>query len=280
MPWKRREVIGDCELILGDCLEVLPTLGLVDAVVTSPPYDEQRAYTDAFMGVDCLAVLSALSGLLSEGGVIVWNVADGTKDGSETGSSFRQALHCKALGLRIHDTMIFEKYQAFGGSSRAYLHAFEFMFVFSNGTPKTFNAIMDKPNARPGRLESTARGGTRKDGTIPERKMRLTPDVSKRTNVWRYAVGGGDTGHPAVMPLNMASDHVYSWTNTQDVVLDPFMGSGTTGVACVKLGRKFIGVEIDEGYFEIACRRIRDAYAQPDMLVEAARKPEQLAMLP
>ena len=280
MTYVRKEELAEgVVLYQGDCLEVLPTLGRFDLVVTSPPYDEQRAYTEAFKGVDCFAVISALAEGLSDGGVIVWNVADGTKDGSETGTSFRQALHATECGLRLHDTMIFEKYQAFGGSNKAYLHAFEYMFVWSKGSPKAFNPIKDKPNARPGKLESTARGGTRKDGTIPERVMRLTPDYSKRTNVWRYAVGGGDTGHPAVMPLDMASDHVFSWSNEGDHVVEPFLGSGTTGVACAKLGRKFTGIEIDPGYFDIACRRIEAALKQPDMFIDPPKPMKQEALL-
>lgn len=265
---RKEVVIGDCRLLLGDCLEILPTLGKVDAVVTSPPYDNLRNYGDGWEGVDSIAVLSHLASLVSDGGVIVWNVADQSVDGSETGTSFRQALHAIDCGLRLHDTMIYERAQAFGGSSRAYLHAFEFMFVFSKGEPVTFNAIRDRRNARPG-IESVTKGGRKPDGTIPERHKKETAAFGKRTNIWRYGVGGESIDHPAVMPHQMARDHVFTWTNPGHSVLDPFMGSGTTGVACAKQGRSFIGIEIDEGYFDIAVSRIRKAYDQPDLFVQA-----------
>ena len=276
----RVEQIGDATLYLGDCLEILPTLGKVDAVVTSPPYDDLRAYGADYRGVDCIAVIRAVAAALNEGGVCVWNVADQTVDGSETGSSFRQALAAMESGLRLHDTMIYERAQAFGGSSLAYLHAFEFMFVFSKGKPKTFHALRDRKNIRP-KVESVTKGGRRRDGSIPERHQKKTAEMGKRTNIWRYGVGGKNYDHPAVMPYQMASDHVASWTDCGNAILDPFMGSGTTGVACAKLGRKFIGIEIEPKYFDIACERIERAYAQPDFFVQGPEreKPTQADLL-
>ena len=169
-PWKRKEIIGDCTLYLGDCLEVMPLLGRVDAVVTSPPYDSLRDYGAGFNGVDCIAVIRQIEALLADGGVCAWNVADQMINGSETGSSIRQALAAIEAGLNLHDTMIYEKAQAFGGSNRAYLHAFEYVFIFSKGTPKAFNALKDKKNARPG-FESLMKGGRRKDGTLSDRHI-------------------------------------------------------------------------------------------------------------
>lgn len=276
----RVEVIGDCTLYLGDCLEVMaafPACFQVHGVVTSPPYDDLRAY-GANWSLDWQRVLEHLAKRLAPGGVLVWNVADQTVDGSETGTSFRQALHALDCGLRLHDTMLYERAQAFGGSSRAYLHAFECMFVFSNGEPRVFNAIRDRKNVRPG-VESVTKSGRNKDGVIPERHRKETADFGKRTNIWRYGVGGEDHGHPAVMPYQMARDHVLSWSDAGDTILDPFMGSGTTGVACAKLGRKFLGIEVDPDYFDIACRRIAKAYEQPDMFIERPAEPKQEALL-
>jgi site-specific DNA-methyltransferase (adenine-specific) len=271
----REERIGGQRLILGDCLEVMPTLGKVDSVVTSPPYDKQRDYGAYFDGVDCEAVIRSAANVVCDGGVIVWNVADQTINGSESGSSFRQALAAISCGLRLHDTMIYERAQAFGGSSMAYLHSFEFMFVFSNGVPKSFNPIRDRRNARPG-VESVTKGGRRADGSIPERHRKATSEFGKRTNIWRYGVGGENYGHPAVMPYQMAHDHIVSWSNQGDTILDPFMGSGTTLVACQKLGRQGIGIEIDPDYFEIACKRVEEAARQPDLFIEPTPKPEQI----
>jgi DNA modification methylase len=266
-PWKKHVKIGDCDLYLGDCLEVMPALGKVDAVVTSPPYDDLREYGAGFTGVDLLRCIELVSEQLVNGGVCMWNVADATSKGSETGSSFKQALHAIKCGLNLHDTMIFEKAQSFGGSNIAYLHSFEYMFIFSNGKPKTFNPIRDRPNVRGGVNESTAKGGMRKDGTIPERTKKTASLFGKRKNIWKYGVGGGRTGHPAVFPIKLAEDHVKSWTNKAEIILDPFMGSGTTLVACAKLGRKGIGIELDPDYFEIACKRVQAAYDQPDLFV-------------
>ena len=276
----RVEVLAEgVTCILGDCLEVLPTLGTFDAVVTSPPYDNLRSYGSSFSGVDTFAVIGGIAAGLADGGVCVWNVADQTVDGSESGTSFKQALYAKDCGLRLHDTMIYEKPQAFVGSNNAYLHSFEFMFVWSRGAPRAFNPIRDRRNVRGGGIESTAKGGMRPDGTVPDRQMKATAEFGKRKNIWTYGVGGGETGHPAVMPIGMASDHISSWTNPGFLVVDPFMGSGTTGVAAVKLGRRFTGIEIDETYFDIACRRIEQALKQPDMFIEPPKPVKQESML-
>ena len=274
---KPTQIIGDCELHQGDCLEIMPQLGLFDLVVTSPPYDDLREYGETFDGVDCCAVISALSGKLTSGGVIVWNVADATVNGSETGSSFRQALAGLNVGLKLHDTMIYVKDNVNFPESNRYFSGFEYMFVFSNGAPRTFNPIKDRPNKWAGtKMFGTDR---QKDGSKTQisGKGKLIKNYGMRFNWWRMTNNQGDTGHPAPMPYSMAHDHITSWSNCGDIVTDPFMGSGTTGVACVKLGRKFIGIELEPKYFDIACQRIEDAYKQPDMFVEQPKKttPEQ-----
>ena len=270
-PWQRHVKIGDCDLYLGDCLAVMPALGKVDAVVTSPPYDNLRDYGEGFDGVDCFGVLTNISNILINGGVCMWNVADATIKGSESGSSFRQALHAIDCGLNLHDTMIYQKPQAFGGSSKAYLHSFEYMFVFSKGVPKTFNAIRDRKNVRDG-ISSTTKGGRKKNGQLQERTTVEVSPYGKRKNVWAFGVGGVNHGHPAIMPDSMARDHIISWSNESETILDPFMGSGTTLVACAKLGRKGIGIELDPDYFEIAVERVKKAYEQPDLFVPAPKQ--------
>jgi site-specific DNA-methyltransferase (adenine-specific) len=273
--WKRKEVIGDCTLFLGDCLEVMPEIVNVDMVCTSPPYDNLRDYGDEFNGVDCFAVISDISRILSDGGVCMWNVADATVNGSETGTSFKQALHAMGCGLRLHDTMIYIKDNVNFPESVRYFSGHEYMFIFSKGAPKTFNPIMDRPNKWAG----TIMHGTDRqpDGSVKpiSGKGKEIRTTGMRFNWWRLKNNNNPTSHPAPMPYAMAHDHITSWSNPSEAILDPFMGSGTTGVACVKTGRKFTGIELDEDYFNIACERIQKAYDEPDMFVAPPEPPQK-----
>ena len=238
----------------------------IDLVVTSPPYDDLRTYGGHSW--DFFGVAWQLKRVLKPGGVIVWVVADATKDGSETGSSMEQALHFKRLGLNLHDTMV---YQVAGtgakGSNLAYWQSWEYCFVLSNGKPKAVNRIADVLNSGGGKLRSKFTAGhLDAEGTRTEREGVVNPEWSVRPNVWRYAVGQDSTGHPAPFPLDLARDHIASWSNPGDLVLDPFSGSGTTAKAAKELGRKFLGLEINPEYCAIAERRI----AQQVLGLEAA----------
>ena len=273
-PWLRKEAIGDCTLYLGDCQGVLPVLGRVNLVVTSPPYDNLRHYGKTFSGVDCFNVITQIEACLAYGGVCVWNVADATVNGSETGSSFRQALHAIDCGLRLHDTMIYIKDNVNFPEEVRYFSGHEYMFVFSKGAPKTFNPIKDRPNKWAGTLMN----GTDRQPCGSTKPMsgrgKIIKPFGMRFNWWRMKNNNNSHGHPAPMPFQMAHDHIISWSNAGDVVLDPFMGSGTTLVACAKLGRKGIGIELDPDYFDIACRRVEEAYRQPDLFIEQPKREE------
>lgn len=271
---------GRVALYNADCREVLPTLSNdVDAVVTSPPYDGIRDYGDSFTGFDWRPVFDALPDALTDGGVVVWNVADQVVDGSETGTSFRQALYAMERGLRLHDTMIYCKEGVTFPDANRYHPAFEYVFVFSKGAPRHFNGIKDWKNKW---------GGSKMHGTDRQPDGRTTPikgigrDVPShglRRNWWVIAnpYTGETAGHPAPMPYSLASDHIQTWTDAGETVLDPFLGSGTTGVACVKLGRNFIGIEIEPKYFDIACERIEAATRQADLFIAPAPKQKQEA---
>lgn len=278
----RIEHIGDATLYLGDCRDVLPTLPRVSAVLTSPPYDGVRDYGDGFVGFDWKPVFNALPNALEYGGVVVWNVADQVVNGSETGTSFRQALYALDRGLRLHDTMIYCKEGVTFPDANRYHPAFEYVFVFSSGAPKHFNGIRDWKNKWGG---STMHGTDRlQDGSTKQISGpgRPIPEMGLRRNWWVIAnsYNGETAGHPAPMPYKLASDHIETWTVSGETVLDPFMGSGTTGVACAKLGRKFIGIEIEPKYFDIACRRIEDAYKQADLFIASPEpKPIQTSLL-
>jgi len=250
-------------LINGECLEEMAKLpdNSVDMVMTSPPYDNLRTYNQEggcnwgeHVWKPCLEHIYRL---LKTGGVCVWVVADATINGSETGTSFRQALHWLDIGGRLHDTMIWRKPNPMPRTHNRYEQAFEYMFILSKDRPSHWNPKMIKC-----KCAGKARGGTFQhngDGVrAPKHKGGVCSQEKQADNVWDFA-GGSKTPHPAEFPEVLISDHVSSWSNEGQTVLDPFMGSGTTGVACANLNREFIGIELDPGYFEIAKKRIADA---------------------
>lgn len=254
-------------LVLGDSAERLKLLeaGSVGLTVTSPPYDNLRTYNGAlreWSGTKWQEIIRELFRVTKHGGVVVWVVADATIEGSETGTSFRQALYAKECGFRLHDTMIYHR-EGPPKTHNRYEQKFEFMLVWSKGKPEIFNGIKE-PSLFPGKKRC---GGMRQDGdelTYRNTGGRVAEEKLKG-NVWTYAVNplGSNVDplvrqHPAVFPEALASDHILTWSNEETLVLDPFMGSGTTGVAALKLGRRFIGIEIDDGYFAIAQQRIRE----------------------
>ena len=253
-------------LKLGDCAEKLKEISdeSIDLVVTSPPYDNLRQYKGYTFDFETIA--KELFRVIKKGGVIVWVVGDATIKGSETGTSFRQALYFKDLGLNLHDTMIFlkENPPPVGGSTRYYQH-FEYMFVFTKNKINTFNPkIIPRRNKWDDKRKFRYKVFNRnKNGNFGERKLvSLTGDV-KSGNVWKYVVSGGygnpyGTEHPALFPIQLAQDHIISWSNEDDTVLDPFMGSGTTGMAAKELNRNFIGIEISQEYFDMAKQRIEN----------------------
>ena len=256
------------ELWHGDCLELMKNIpdGSVDLTVTSPPYDNLRTYNgniDQWNFEKFKDIAKELYRVTADGGVVVWIVADATIKGSETGTSFRQALHFMDCGFNLHDTMIWNKgnCSSIGGLNR-YENVFEYMFVFSKGKPKSANIIKDKPNKRFGEKQSgsirQANGEVRKTSGYGKRCI---AEFGRRHNVWDVVPckSPAERLHPAPFPEQLAKDHIISWSNEGDTVLDCFMGSGTTGKMAVLNNRKFIGIELDEGYFKIAEERINNA---------------------
>jgi DNA modification methylase len=239
-----------------NCLDTMRRMpdGTVDLSVTSPPYDKLRVYNG--FSFDFLNIAKELYRIMKEGGVVVWIVSDQAK-GSESGTSFRQALHFMDLGFWLYDTMIWEK-ESFStpqGSVR-YYQVFEYMFIISKGKPKTFNMIRDRPNIHVGRtIHGTE---TQKDGSAKpcSGKGKVLKHLGGRYNVWRINSDREGLGHPAPFPEQLAADHIHSWSNEGDLVYDPFGGSGTTGKMAQIMGRNWILSEISEEYTDIANRRI------------------------
>lgn len=251
---------GDCRKYLFDFIEA----DSIDLTVTSPPYDNLRTYNNSstWGWAEFSAVAAGLWRVTKSGGVVVWVVGDATIKGSETGTSFEQALAFKKMGFNLHDTMIYEKGgQGATGSNLCYLQNFEYMYVFTKGNISTVNKIKDRKNKRQ-RLEKIKSSKRQNNGEIAKSKYRMGEEYGYRFNIWKIANGGSSAKekeafkHPAIFPEQLAHDHIISWSNEGDTVFDPFMGSGTTGKMAKLLRRKFIGCEIDKEYFEIATKRI------------------------
>jgi len=252
-------------LMLGDCLERMKEIpdGSVDLTVTSPPYDNLRSYNgnNELWGEHVWkAVLVELYRATKDGGVVVWVVGDATMKGSETGTSFKQALHAMECGFNLHDTMIYHK-NALPKNHNRYEQDFEYMFVLSKGRPMIFNPIKTPCVYAGSKPSSTFRHDS--DTTRAANKNKAVNSEKIKGNIWRIA-GGYMQGtkdkdahkHPAIFPEQLANDHIISWSNEGDTVLDCFMGSGTTGKMAKQLNRNFIGIEKDETYFKIAQERI------------------------
>lgn len=250
------------EIIEIDCLEGMKKLEneSVDMILTSPPYEDLRKYKGFVFDFD--KTLPELWRVLKRGGVVVWVVGDKTKNGSETGTSFKQAIKFMEIGFNLHDTMIYSSDKPPLSHNR-YEQKFEYMFVFSKGKPKTFNPIREKCKyAGESKKARTFRQNS--DGDISETHGKGSVKNEKiKGNIWFYPTGYNKSTkdkiafkHPAIFPEDLARDHILSWTQKGNIVLDPFMGSGTTGKMCVLTQRHYIGFEICGEYCEIARERI------------------------
>ena len=251
-----------------DCVEGMKNLPdcCIDLTVTSPPYDNLRKYKG--FSFDFESVAKELYRVTKDGGAVVWVVGDQTVNGSESGNSFRQALGFMKVGFNLHDTMIYVKKNPLPQNHRRYEQCFEYMFVLSKGKVETFNPITVK-TVNAGKKINWGGRPTEQDARQCRHRrgldVRETKKEKTHVNLFEYAVGGGTTGHPAVFPEQLAFDQIISWSNEGDVVLDPFMGSGTTAKMAAKAGRQYIGFEISEDYCEIAKTRL----SQPTPRIEA-----------
>ena len=250
-------------LLCGDSAQILKTLpdNLVKLSVTSPPYDDLRDY-DGY-SFDFETIAKELFRVTKVGGVLVWVVGDKVEDGSETGTSFKHALFFKQCGFKLWDTMIYYRPARFPDKKR-YSQSFEYMFVFSKGEPETIHLIKDhknKPDSHQGGEKIT--GARNKDGSFGDKKRPIPRSFSNRWNVWYISNGFMKSSkdeiafeHPAIFPEELARDHIISWSNEGDLVLDPFAGSGTT-LKMAKLNRRnYLGIEISPKYCEIIEKRL------------------------
>jgi len=249
-------------IITGNCVEVMKGIesSSIDMCITSPPYDNLRTYKGYEFPFD--DIVKELFRIIKKGGVVVWVVSDATIKGSETGTSFKQALKFMDEGFNLHDTMIFKKKNPIPQIYRKrYNNEFEYMFVFSKGNVITHNPIK-VPCLHAG-LE--LKGTTYKNFSVGTQKRgKLANPVKQekiKGNIWEYVVGKNVVdqeakNHPAPFPYALAKDHILSWSNKGEIVLDPMCGSGTSLVAAKDLGRKFIGIDISEEYCKMAKERL------------------------
>jgi DNA modification methylase len=234
--------------------------------VTSPPYDDMREYNGYVFDCTALAdIITQLYRVTKPGGVVVWVIGDSVKNGSESGNSFRQALLFMEHGFKLHDTMIYEKNTSAFPAKHAgtrYTQIFEYMFVFCKGKIATANLICDKSNKWAGYTNWGKNTTRKKNGELQETSdIKPVPEFSPRNNIWHYNVGKGFNSsdkeshqHPAIFPEKLAEDHILTWSNECDVVLDPFSGSGTTCKMAKKNNRRYIGIDISEEYCALAER--------------------------
>ena len=247
------------QVIHGDCLEVMQNIPdkSIDMILTSPPYDNLRTYNG--YSFDFEGIVKELYRVTKDGGVVVWIVGDATVKGSETGTSFKQALYFKEIGFNLHDTMIWNKrcFSAVGALQNRYAPVFEYMFILSKDYPKSFNPIKDR---------KTIHGGKKVNGTVRNKDGSMKPfskevtinEYGQRFNIWEHSPQRQKGGHPAPFPEKLAEDHILSWSNEGDIVLDPFAGSGTTLKMAKKNNRNYIGIEISQEYIDIINKRLSE----------------------
>jgi DNA modification methylase len=262
-----------------NCLDTMGRMSdeFLQLVVTSPPYDDLRTYNKHLQGnktqyngfsFDFESIARELFRVVKKGGVVVWVVGDATNKGSETGSSFRQALYFKEIGFNIHDTMIYQKTGTPFPSKVRYNQTFEYMFVFSKGKPGVFNPIMKK-NITAGAVRHSRKFRNKDGEMLPSFNGRPVNEYGIENNIWKIKNGMNKSTkdkiafeHPAIFPEELVDKHIKSWSNENDIVYDPFMGSGTTAKMCKLNKRIYIGSELDKSYYEISLKRLSEMNPQ------------------
>ncbi len=263
-------------LYTSDCLKLMHKMDdcCVDLTITSPPYDKLRDYKG--FSFDCNLVAQELYRITKKGGVVVWVVGDAVIKGNKSLTSFKQALLFQSTGFNVHDIMIYKKKNTPFMRSNAYTNCFEFMFIFTKGSPKTFNPIKE-PTVRSGKEMLVC---NKKADGINHKVLKELKKEKTKTNIWEYAVGlGGSSNdkiafkHPAIFPEKLANDHILSWSNKGDLVFDPFVGSGTTCKMAKLLGRKYIGCDISQDYIDIAQQRLKAVIEEKLLFSEESQDP-------
>jgi len=251
-----------------DCIDGMKQIddNSIDMVLTSPPYDDLRKYNGYKFDIN--NTVKELYRILKEGGIIVWIIGDSVKGGSETLTSFKQAIIFRENKFYLHDTMIYEKNAFPFPDKTRYSQVFEYMFIFSKGKPNTTN-IKKIPTRLSNRIKNKNSCYRTADGLTLPMKYETGKGFRNKKNIWCYEVGYMKTTkdkdafkHPAMFPEALANDHILSWSNENDIILDPFVGSGTTCLMSWKNNRRFIGFEINPEYYNISLERLSNIKMQ------------------
>lgn len=257
------------KVINADSIEVLNLIpsDSIDLVITSPPYDDLRDYSGSLIWDFNVfkKIAKKLKRVLKPGGVIVWVVGDKTKNGNKSLTSFKQSIFFQDIGFNIYDVIIYEKSGTGPPHPNRYFNSFEYMFIISKGKPSTINILKDKPNKWAGHSTFSSITRREKDGTLTKKGVKIINEFGARTNIWKYVNGKGFSTkdkiaykHPAIFPEKLVEDHIRSWSNENDIVLDIFGGSGTTAKVASKLNRNWIYIDKLKEYCEIAEIRLKD----------------------
>jgi DNA modification methylase len=248
-----------------NCIETMAKIPacFIDLVVTSPPYDDLRKYKGYSFEFEVIS--KELFRVIKDGGVLIWIVGDQTKNGSESGTSFKQALYFKEIGFNLHDTMIYKKQNYTPLTHNRYEQEFEYMFCLSKGRPKTFNPI--KIPCKYAGQETWGQPNMYKDtsGELTRVNKTVINDTKIHGNIFEYLTGSTQTGkikHPAMFPEKLAEDQILTWSNENELIYDCFLGSGTSAKIAKLNNRNYIGSEVSPEYFKIAETRIKEALKQ------------------
>jgi DNA modification methylase len=273
-------LLGDAAIVLKDFVD-----GCISLTVTSPPYDNLRTYGNLTFCIDDFyfkGIADELYRVTKEGGILVWVVGDATVKGTETLTSFKQAIYFTDIGFKLHDTMIYQKANFAKPSFNRYHQTFEYMFILCKNHINTFNAINDRKINWAGQSRRVNHY-TESNGISKRVKNRTVSRYGMRHNIWIYNNSGNLVGsedritseHPATFPEQLAEDHIKSWSNEGDLILDPFAGSGTTLKAAQQLNRRWVGIEINPEYVQLAKKRLTP-YVQQQRLTSFPLETPQL----
>jgi len=276
-------------IVCGSNVDVLTDFpdNCIDMCVTSPPYDAIRNYNNKLdtnqkvignFSFPFEKLVAQLFRVTKMGGVVAWVVGDQTVDGTddgktETGNSFRQALHFMDIGFNLHDTMIYQKPGVRYPDQIRYHQCFEYMFILSKGKPKSVNLIKDRKNVTYNKNKLPHHGNVKNkrkwdDDLVECRDFENNPlkEFGARYNIWIINTEQSANvknieewaWHPAVFPSQLAHDHIITWSNKGDIILDPFSGSGTTVKEAKRTGRQFIGIDINQEYVDKSLKRLEN----------------------